>query len=619
VSRASTADTDAAAQQLLAEASSAPPNTVQPSAVLGANLLNAARIDHPRSSPAGMARKSGAGKLKPVSTPNIPQSRQNLARKVRDPYDIEVSPVKGGTFTFPDRVNPKPLRIVKSKKVGGAHQKAQHVASDPAPSSNGAQQADTFEPDPEPDNADEQPKREPSSASQLLSSPPGKDRKTVADASEGNAHERRAVRRSHPEVQIPVREKSKRIASREGGATVRHPPVTMSEASTAPKRERPSRQTEMNATSTNQQPASKKQKTARSSKPPRKARYEIMIGSQDVRDADNAETDDGEGRGHELDDEEGGASQQAYEASGIRDIHPVFKFAHLDERFGVCQTNIGVKIRRLCDRSRALVQNEDISLDTLSKTTDDIRKRLHYIDTIVEEDERGAFRGDAYAYLFRSLILYLEAVCDWFERWDDIGIESVDATRLLYRLIHEILGFKDVITGWKVPVPQRYKGDRVIMDVHSNMIVPLRQVEKTLRLQFLQSDTEERHRRRLAELRQKAKEEQEEEQRRAEVVTAKRERWKRWQDLHIVRMECEPLPLRRRQLWICTPDEMEEKDANGQEFERVPVFKPRTIFSLRWALALSEKQEWADEAAVALLEGLQRFSGMSLSKSSSST
>jgi hypothetical protein len=111
-SHASTND-DAATQQLITEARSPVQKPPVSSAVIGANLLNAARIDHRHSSPAGMARKNGAGKLRRVTI--VPEGpRQDLARR-RNLYDIELSPEKGH-YALPEKVNHKPLKVARKKK-----------------------------------------------------------------------------------------------------------------------------------------------------------------------------------------------------------------------------------------------------------------------------------------------------------------------------------------------------------------------------------------------------------------------------------------------------------------------------------------------------------------------
>jgi hypothetical protein len=130
-------------------------------------------------------------------------------------------------------------------------------------------------------------------------------------------------------------------------------------------------------------------------------------------------------------------------------------------------------------------------------------------------------------------------------------------------------------------------------------------VEKSFRGHLKQlEDAKQQHKRRMALERQLERDE-EERQRELEAKEAREGRWKRWQDLHIVRMRHEPNPVKRRKLFITKLEDMEERDANGFRFERVPVFKTRSTPHMH----LTSSREWTEEQEEALLEGLQAFAG----------
>jgi hypothetical protein len=106
------------------------------------------------------------------------------------------------------------------------------------------------------------------------------------------------------------------------------------------------------------------------------------------------------------------------------------------------------------------------------------------------------------------------------------------------------------------------------------------------------------------------KEIDDEEDRKAKAFESRTERWKRWQDLHIKRMICEPDARKRSKLAIKRFEDVEERDANGVVFERLPVFTPRSAPPHRQVLTLDDSPEWTEQEETALLDGLKRYAGM---------
>jgi hypothetical protein len=259
----------------------------------------------------------------------------------------------------------------------------------------------------------------------------------------------------------------------------------------------------------------------------------------------------------------------------------------------------------------AHLQDRHLSIDTVLEETNGLQETLRQISTSVQEKDRRAFKGDAYGHVFRALTVYLEGLYNWLHEYGGTVTVSLKAMRILSTLIHQILAFKDTITGWDVSVPQHFKGDRIIKDVDIGLIAHLRHVYKTYRKRLSRLEAAEQYREQQADFERKMKEKEEDEDRKAKSVEARAERWKRWQDLHIKRMLCEPDARRRRRLAITRLEVLEERDANGIVFERLPVFKSRSAPPHRQASTLDDDPEWTEQEETALLDGLKHCAGMS--------
>lgn len=324
------------------------------------------------------------------------------------------------------------------------------------------------------------------------------------------------------------------------------------------------------------------------------------------------ETEDAGADGEQvLEDEEveaEAASTQTARRPGT--LEQVFAFLDFDERSGRCQTELGINIKRVCDNAITLLDNNELTIEKVNETADDIRKILKRAYK-VDEDDRPGFKCDAYAYVFRSLTHLLDALHHWLHGRSEDLTGSLQAMRLLSPLINDILAFKDIIAFWQVTVPQRYQGDRIIKDVDMNLITPLREVASTFHMKLSRLESKERSREKLAELDRQAEEQEAQASRREKALAARKERWKVWQELHIKRMQCEPDPRARRKLVITKLDDPEETDANGVPFERLPIFKNRVTPPTRAASSKSVEVAWTDAQMTALLDGLRKYAGMS--------
>ncbi|KAI4702614.1 hypothetical protein J4E89_010335 [Alternaria sp. Ai002NY15] len=657
-------DDNAATRQLLAESNSPSANPPSSSAVLGANLLNAAR----------------PGKLKRVSI--LPEgARQNLAIR-GDPYEIELSPEKG-RYALPLKVNHKPLKINRKKKekkkpakkkVQATVEAVKERSDVPAPSSelpvhhDAGPQVDEEErvedlaiAEPEIRSSPPElapPEHTPSKAAPLIrdngvvdptgttsldGEPAGAQeensstrrtskRKSESDHSEEQPSkiprkQRRATgessasRKSHPEVRIPVRRSSQQqdVATAtghnnaEGTQEGAEPTWVQREGEllnliNGPARKlKPRKKRTNDTTESSQQLPANVRGLQKHAEPPKQA-AEVA----DAPETEHAPVIDVFGDDSDEDDASSVAEQADYTtrpAGRPGSIETVFEFLNLEARPGKCRTKLAATIRRACKTYRAHLQEGDLSMDTVVDEADDLRGALGQISIDVEKKDQRAFKRDAYRHVFRALTLYLEALYTWLQDNSGDVTESLEAMKILSPLINQMLSFKDRIAEWNVSVPQRSKGDRIIKDVDIGLIAHLRQVSKTYRGHLSRLKAREEHRKIQEDFERRMQEREEEESRKAELEEARTQRWKLWQALHIVRLTCEPDARRRSKLAITRLEDLEERDANGALFERLPVFTPRSAPPHRPASALSNKPEWTEQEETALLEGLRHLAG----------
>lgn len=309
--------------------------------------------------------------------------------------------------------------------------------------------------------------------------------------------------------------------------------------------------------------------------------------NEDADDADEQEDDDANAEG------------PAFPA-----LDTVFKFADAGKRSGVCSMGLARKIHRRCDRAHVTLSGEGCSLDDITACKDDIVRLLASIDANVQEESRVDFKRDAFAYLFRALTLVLEAMYDKLQERERDAIESYRAMRILYPFVHETLRFKDTMDAWKVKVPQHTQGDRLIKGVETDLIAPLRIVEKQLKKQLGALRQVEQDRQTRNKIQRQREQQEQDWIRKEEALRSVRERRKRWQDLHIARMQYEPDPYRRRRLRFVEPPDAAETDANGNQFERVPFFGERSAPPPS-STAVTSGREWTQEQETVLLDALQ--------------
>ncbi|KAG9380038.1 hypothetical protein PtrSN002B_006357 [Pyrenophora tritici-repentis] len=723
-------DAEAAAQQLFTETESRSPvaNVPPPSAVLGANLLNAARIEHRNSSPPVDMACKARGKLKRVTmVPDGP--RQNLARR-GDVYDIELSPEKG-RYALPEKVNHKKLKPIASsdapvleasgrqsvevlaqvgvgddneerplppspsqaafagtddhvneaveetgrpedveieetladgkprciavaykydKRTGPRYQQCKkggcyatetgtrcsiHHDKHPAVrcgditviegTTTQCHRIATVEtingarcPTHENQHAIQPPKSPVQEEEAPTSAQPTSKRKLVSETGSDMPQNPRRhleqslgssdpIKRNQRQVQIPVRKSKKQRTDKEPidvQDTANTEIGERSELEPAKKRGKPRKQASSGSTKSSDQVPGGAQSADSN-------REESVQATNTVGEvaSDDAYVEDASQHAESDSEEREKAPRIVSEHTG--DIETIFKFLDIEERAGKCQTKLARVIRRTCYRG-APKKEDDMSMDEVMESVDTVQSQLRLVHSELEEVDRPAFKADAYSHVFHHLTLFLEALYDWLSEKCGTVTESQEALRILLRLMGHILTLKDMITTWNVSVPQRYRGDRLIRDVDSGLITPLRQVVKVYRTRLSQLKDEQRRLEQLEELQRRVQQKAEEERIQMEIREKKLTAWRRWQELHVARMRCEPNPIRRRNL-VITPLESieaaEERDANGFEFERIPVFMPRSHPPHHSGSTRTDNHEWTDEEEAALLEGLEHCAG----------
>lgn len=292
-------------------------------------------------------------------------------------------------------------------------------------------------------------------------------------------------------------------------------------------------------------------------------------------------------------------------------LDEALQFVNSEERSGGCRTRLGKEISRSCTRARVTLSrsgDDSPSLEDISDCSDDLVRLLTSTNSRVREERRIPFKLDAFAHLFRDITLVMAATSSKVEEIEGELTGSISALRIVYNLVRNTLVFKDTIDSWKVKVPQQRQGDRLIKGVENGLITPLRAVEKEFRRPLGQFERAEQSRQAMEEAQRKREAEEQELIKREEELRSTVDRRRRWQDLHIARNQCEPDPMRRRRLRFVEPARVQETDANGRPFQRVPVFGERSVPPPQWMIA-SSGREWSEEQELVLLDELKSFVG----------
>ncbi|KAJ4315930.1 hypothetical protein N0V94_005694 [Neodidymelliopsis sp. IMI 364377] len=308
---------------------------------------------------------------------------------------------------------------------------------------------------------------------------------------------------------------------------------------------------------------------------------------------------------------EGSPSRTANrQSSGSLALDSVFRFLDVKESSYVCSTNLGKEICRSCKTAREATSstNGDVSTDDVGSHAADVRKLLRSVRDMSRSKRQILFKRDAYGGVFYELTEYLEAMYNKLQEMEGNVTDSLQAMQILHANVYGMLLLKDTIAAWKVTVPRSGRADRLIRDVEIKLISHLRIVEREFRKSLHSLKKAETIRQAELDLRRRREEQEEEDLKRAEAQFALKERRKRWQHLHIVRMQCEPDSIRRRRLRFVELQEVVERDADGNEFERLSVFGDRNIPPPQWT-ATTSGREWNEKQEIVLLDALQLMAG----------
>jgi hypothetical protein len=351
------------------------------------------------------------------------------------------------------------------------------------------------------------------------------------------------------------------------------------------------------STETTEKPSRMLKKTNKSRKPS-KVSPALQSSDEEAQDSQPEDADE--------QSEEEKLGQAAFTPEALQ---RVFDFLDLERRPGRCQTDVCFVLKRACAGMHSRFQGQSLSIDEIAQSIRHIRDAMEEVRAIKPDDDRCAVKLDTYAYVFRSLVRLLKSLyARLAESCEDVTT-SLDAMRIIYPLIRDILLLKDCVTEWKALIPGRYSRDRLVKDVHSHLIAPLREAEGVFRKGLALLKEKERNRIWLASLEHQNEEEREEATRREEAEKSRQKRWARWQALHITRQQCEPDGyIRRKRLWIAKLEDLIEKDADGVRFERLQVFEPRST-PLHHPSSTAEAKSWSTEQETALLDGLQKYAG----------
>jgi hypothetical protein len=316
-----------------------------------------------------------------------------------------------------------------------------------------------------------------------------------------------------------------------------------------------------------------------------------------------ANTDELQTSEADVSDSAGSAESEPEMDTGIA-FKKVLAFSESEKRRGNCQSEQAAHIRRQCRAGKRLLQQPETTIKDVTASIRELRTTLSQYGADSDSTERKQLKADAYGHLFRELVACLIHIHAWLEKGYGEVTEALEAMRALFTLAHAILSFKDMISSWKLST--RSKDVGMVKSIDRNLIVPLRSVVDTYSINYNELKTQKQE----EEVRRRKEEVLEEERRREAKAELQKDRWKRWQDLHVWRQQCEPDSQRRRRLVIDAKlfeARFDERDANGVKFERIPLFRDRDSPPPQ-AGAVSEEQ-WDDTQMAALIEGLTMFAG----------
>lgn len=338
---------------------------------------------------------------------------------------------------------------------------------------------------------------------------------------------------------------------------------------------------------------------------------------------------------------------RSYVRKSLRFDHRLNIKMFLVKDFGVVTTRLRQDYKSLAE-ANATDENTDISealrsqieemLETMRENLDHLNPDIADLEEEqVEEDDssddeegeggeriRQKLASQIYAFVFPNLvrILIAAAACHdataRVQGTTDCQLNGPELGELIF-IIRRIVGFGEKARKWKTKVESDLKLSK---KVHNRIVAPLKQILKAF----------EKERKKLEKRRQEAAASQirREQQRRETEECERREQEEdefeykldRLRVLYAARKDAEPSAIRKMSKKLHMPDIRArqqqryplDSDANGEEFERVPVFVERPVGSqLPDADAGAMEQDWSDDQmrvlAGTMLEALQTCRG----------
>lgn len=294
-------------------------------------------------------------------------------------------------------------------------------------------------------------------------------------------------------------------------------------------------------------------------------------------------------------------------------IEQVFGFLDSRRKRRDCLTSEGVKIAQICHAALEAYATPDLSFEDVVRSAHNLQRELESCDADKNSEERRAIKLDAYRRLFPDLVGCLEGTYDWLEEKKGPVKTSISSMKVICLIVRTIINFHRLVASWKDDLKKSVRKKKLLGKVDKDLIVPLRRVDVEFQgiLKNLKTEAEKK------KIRQQMLRQQELEIHKENEAALYKQKWVRWQDLHLCRLQTEVLSRLRPRLHLdqdlfdTLMKQSKEHDANGQEFQRLPVFKPRTSPPAR-PISSAIDISWPEEHVAALVDGLQKHAGKKL-------
>lgn len=281
------------------------------------------------------------------------------------------------------------------------------------------------------------------------------------------------------------------------------------------------------------------------------------------------------------------------------------------------ETQTGADLSGACSKARAMyrqLQTAGESHDDLASVKDalmellaEIREKTHDLNPGDSEEGVEMLVQDVWALIFPNLTKLLrEAI-----RYYDMSSSEKESIYVLAELVKIVLELGERAASWKTKPPSDLA---IVKPVRNNVIAPLKRVGQAFEVEIRKrwrSEEEERQRRKHAK---QLKKKQEQERLRREEDERLHEWGERRSAMYLARIQAEPDSRRYRHLRMPKArPATSDIDANGEPYERMVFFKSRSsVDPVPGGVGntIDDDADWSEEQELALLEGLEEFSGL---------